>query len=81
MRTLTDGGKIVIMKKRYSYLIARQLTVTTGIVFISQLILEMSGLITRKPGLEWVIYACGGAFFVSVIYSAILIVLNIRCNN
>jgi len=75
------GGKIIIMKRRYSYFIARQFSIITGIVFISQLFLEISGIITRKPGLEWIIYACGGAFFVSIIYSIILIALNSRLTN
>jgi hypothetical protein len=66
------------MKKRYDYFWARAATQITGIVFLSQLALEVSGVIIREPGLEWVIYACGAAFAASVLYSVTLIALNAR---
>jgi len=64
--------------KRYEYSIARSLNVITGIIFFSQLFVEVSGIIKRKPGFEWVIYACGVAFLLSIIYAAVLILLNAR---
>jgi len=66
--------------KRYNYSIARNFSVFTGIIFFSQLFMEVSGIIKRKPGFEWVIYACGGAFLLSIIYAAVLILLNARHN-
>jgi len=66
--------------KRYEYSIARSLNVITGIIFFSQLFMEVSGIIKRKPGFEWVIYACGGAFLMALIYAAVLILLNARHN-
>jgi len=63
--------------KKYNYSIARSLNIITGVVFFSQLILEVSDL-ARKPGFEWVIYACGGAFLLSIIYSIVLILLNVK---
>jgi len=71
-----DGGNMI--KKRYAYFVARQLTIITGVVFVSQLILEISGLITRKPDFGWIIYACAGAFILSIFYSIVLILLNVR---
>jgi hypothetical protein len=62
--------------KKYDYFVARTLLKITGIVFLSQLMLEVSDVISRKPGLEWVIYACGAAFTASLIYSVALILLN-----
>lgn len=64
--------------RKHDYFVARALVQITGIVFLSQLVLEASGAIARKPGLEWVIYACGAAFAASVLYSVALIVLNAR---
>jgi len=66
------------MKKRYDYFWARIVTQITGIVFLSQLVLDLSGMIQRKPGLEWVVPACGVAFVVALIWSVALIVLNSR---
>jgi len=65
-----------IEMKRYEYSIARSLNVITGIIFLSQLFMEVS----RKPGFEWVIYACGGAFLMALIYAAVLVLLNARHN-
>jgi hypothetical protein len=64
------------MKKRYNYYLARNLIVITGILFLIQLIFEFIG--NRKPDFEWVIYVCGAAFLLSLIYSLILIILNTR---
>ena len=69
--------EVNMIKKRYDYLVARQLTIITGVVFVSQLIWEMGGF-TRKPGFGWVIYACAGAFVLSIFYSIVLILLNVR---
>lgn len=64
--------------KRYDYFWARASIQITGIVFVSQLITELSGIAVREPGFEWVIYACGVAFFAAILYSFILILLNTR---
>jgi Ni,Fe-hydrogenase I cytochrome b subunit len=61
--------------KRYDYFWARIATQLTGIVFITQLLIEVAGA-QRKPGFEWVVLACGGAFAVAVFYSLALIALN-----
>ena len=67
--------------KTYSYSIARNLNVLTGIIFFSQFIVEVGGIITRKPGFEWVLFACGGAFLLSIFYSLILVLLNAKAKH
>lgn len=62
--------------KRLDYFWASALVKITGIVFLSQLIVELGGPATRKPGFEWVIYACGGAFGVALLYATVLVFLN-----
>ena len=62
--------------KKYDYFWARTIIKITGIVFLSQLILELSGAAQRKPGFEWVIYMCGVLFGCSVLYCMLLISLN-----
>jgi hypothetical protein len=66
------------MKKRYSYYLARSLITITGVIFITQFIFEFFGLVDRKSGFEWVIYICGAAFLLSLIYRLILNILNSR---
>ena len=61
-------------EKKIDYFWAKAIVQITGIVFLSQVIVEM--LAYRKPGFEWVVYACGAAFFVSMLYAAILILIN-----
>ena len=48
----------------------------TGIVFASQLVIELSGIVTRKPGMEWVVPACAVAFLSSLIYAAAVVAIN-----
>ena len=62
--------------KRLDYFWARALLTITGIVFMSQMVVEMGGPAPRKPGFEWVIYACGGAFGAALLYAAALVLLN-----
>ena len=64
--------------KRHDYSTARNLNIITGVVFFSQFASEVNGFIIRKPGFEWVVYACGGAFLLSIIYSMVLILLNVK---
>ena len=64
--------------KRYDYFWARILTNITGIIFFTQAIFELSGLLTRLPGYEWVLTACGIAFGAALLYSLILTVLNVK---
>ena len=61
------------MKKRYNYFFASAATQITGIVFLSQFVLEASGVIQRKPGWEWVVPAFGAAFFAAFIWTVVLI--------
>lgn len=62
--------------RRLAYFWARALVTITGIVFLIQLVVDLGGLADRKPGFEWVIYACGGAFGASLLYAAALVLLN-----
>ena len=61
-------------EKKIDYFWAKAIVQITGIVFLSQVVVEM--LAYRKPGFEWVVYACGAAFFVSMLYASILILIN-----
>jgi hypothetical protein len=65
-----------MIAKKYDYFWAIEITEITGIVFVSQLVIEVSGIAQRKSGFEWVIYACGAAFACSLLYSAALILMN-----
>lgn len=62
--------------KRIDYFWPRALVQITGIVFVTQMIFELSGIGARKPGFEWVIYACAAAFFASLMYAGAAIAIN-----
>lgn len=64
------------MKKRYDYFWAKAAVKIIGFVFFSQLILEICGVIKRKPGLEWVVPAFGAAFILAAAWSVALIIIN-----
>ncbi|MCF7910821.1 hypothetical protein K9L16_04070 [Candidatus Pacearchaeota archaeon] len=69
------------MKKRYNYYLARTLIYITGIIFLTQFMFEPTGIITRKPGFEWVIYVCLAVSLLSLLYMLILIILNKKILN
>lgn len=58
------------------YFWPRALCQITGIVFLSQLIIEVTGIATRKPEYDWVIYACGAAFLASLIFAVAVVFIN-----
>ena len=62
--------------KRLSYYPARSAVIITGIVLISQIMVEMGGPVSRKPEFWWVIYACAGAFAVSTLCAITTVVWN-----
>lgn len=62
--------------KRIDYFLPGILFKITGVVFLTQLLIEVGGIAQRKPGFEWVIYACGGAFLASCVYLIVALVLN-----
>lgn len=64
------------MKQRLDYFWAKAATQVTGLVFATQLLSEVSDIAQSKPGYWWVVYACGAAFACSLLYAAVLIVLN-----
>lgn len=68
------------MNRRYSYFYSRIAVEVTGIMFLVQIIAESVG--DRRPGFEWIIPVCGGAFAISICYAICLILLNARngCN-
>lgn len=63
--------------KRIDYFWPRALVQITGIVFVTQVLLELSGIGTRKPEFEWVIYACGAAFLASASFAMAVIAINV----
>jgi hypothetical protein len=61
--------------KRTDYFWPRiSVQIYTGIVFVTQMIVEFLG--ARLPGFEWVIYACAAAFFASLSYAFLVIIIN-----
>jgi hypothetical protein len=62
--------------KRLSYYPPRAAVTITGIVLISQTMVEMGGPVSRKPEFWWVIYACAGAFVLSALYAIAVVVWN-----
>jgi uncharacterized YccA/Bax inhibitor family protein len=64
--------------KRASYIPANAALQITGIVFFSQLLLEMTGVIQRKPEYWWIVPAAGAAFGVAVLYSIAVVIWNAR---
>ena len=64
--------------KKHDYSAARSLTIITSVVFFSQLIIEILGVVERRAGYENVVLYCGIAFLLSIIYSTVLIYLNAR---
>ncbi len=62
--------------KRIDYFWPRAAVQITGIVFVTQMLFELSGIGTRKPGFEWVIYACASAFMASLMYAGAAIAIN-----
>lgn len=62
--------------KRLSYYPPRAAVTITGIVLISQIMVEVGGPVSRKPEFWWVIYACAGAFAVSAFYAIAVVVYN-----
>jgi hypothetical protein len=64
--------------KKLSYIPTRTAVSITGIVFFSQLLLEMSGAYQRKPEYWWIVPATGVAFGLAVLYSIAVVVWNAR---
>lgn len=60
--------------KKIDYFWPRALCQITGIVFLTQVPIELSN--ARLPGFEWVIYACGAAFLAALLYAATVVVVN-----
>lgn len=60
--------------KRFDYFWPQILVKISGITFLSQMIVYLSG--SRTSEFEWVIYVCGAVFFLSVLYALVAVVLN-----
>jgi|APSaa5957512576_1039674.scaffolds.fasta_scaffold05953_6 hypothetical protein len=56
-----------------NYRFVRSLLIITSVVFFTQLLLESSGIIVRLPEYWWVIYACGTAFALSLLYAVVVL--------
>jgi hypothetical protein len=61
--------------KRIDYFWPRAALQITGIVFLTQVIVET--IAERKPGFEWVLPACGLAFALAILWTTFAIVWNI----
>ena len=62
--------------KKLSYFYAKDALLFTGIIFFSQLLLEMINVYQRKPEYWWIVPATGVAFGLAVLYSIAVIVWN-----
>jgi hypothetical protein len=60
--------------KRIDYFFPRAAVQITGVIFLVQVLTEFVG--NRKPGFEWVLQICGGAFLASLIWTLFAVVLN-----
>lgn len=69
------------MIAKHSYSAARSLLTITATVLFSLLALEWSGVIIRKPGMEWVLPVCSVAFALAVLYANVLVILNAKKGN
>lgn len=65
--------------KRIDYYWPRAAVKITGIVFLSQIVMEVSGIASRKPEFWWVIYACTAAFAASIAWSVLAVLINTWC--
>ena len=61
--------------KKIDYFWARASLKITGIVFFTQLLLELVG-IERNSGFEYTVHICGAIFVCSILYSLVLIIVN-----
>lgn len=66
------------MNKRLDYYWPRAAIQITGIVFITQSVMEFSGVATRRPGFEWAYPACGIAFAIACIYTMAILCINTK---
>ena len=64
--------------KKLSYFYAKDALLFTGIVFFTQLLIEMCGVYQRKPEYWWIVPAAGAAFGVAVLYTIAVVVWNAR---
>jgi hypothetical protein len=64
--------------KKIDYFWPRTFLQITGIVFLSQLFMEILGL---RIEFDWVIYVCAITFFISLVYAFLVIILNSRREN
>ena len=51
---------------KYNTNITENVRFITGVVFFSQLLLEVSGAIVRKPGFEMTVPLCGAVFVIAI---------------
>jgi len=63
---------------KYNYYLSRQLVTITSIVFLSQLFIEVTGVVERKPEFEFILPACAILWIISISYALSLIILNAR---
>jgi hypothetical protein len=62
--------------KHFDYFWLRTTIKITVIVFVSQLLLTMTGVVTREPGFEWVIWAAFAGFCAAIAYIVLVAQLN-----
>lgn len=67
--------------KRYDYYTSRQLVNMTGVIFWSQVILQVLGIIERKPEFDFILPLCGIIWIASIVYAITLVVLNASIRN
>ena len=64
--------------KKLSYFYVKDALLFTGIIFFSQLFLEMTGAYQRKPEYWWIVPATGVTFGLAVLYAIVVVVWNAR---
>tara|TARA_R110001599_G_scaffold2627_6_gene14266 strand:+ start:19856 stop:20080 length:225 start_codon:yes stop_codon:yes gene_type:complete len=66
------------MTEKYSYTLGRNLLQVTSIIFFTQVIMEIAGVIDRKNEFGWVLLFFGLLFVASLVHNLTLIFLNIK---
>ena len=64
--------------KKYNYFWARASLKITGIILLTQIIIESSGVVVRRTGFEYTVHFCAVLFLISALYSLALILLNAK---
>ena len=64
--------------KKYNYFWAKASLKITGIILLTQITIESSGVVVRRAGFEYTVHFFAALFLISALYSLVLILLNAK---